>query len=76
MQKPEKILIITEYFYPEEFKIKDIAISWKDKGYSVDVLTLIPTYILGKLLLGYKNILFQKDEYCGINVYRILKDIF
>ena len=49
---PKKILIVTECFYPEEFKINDVALSWKDKGYDVDVLTLIPTYSLGKVFEG------------------------
>ena len=33
MIKNKKILIVTECFYPEEFKINDIALSWKNKGY-------------------------------------------
>ena len=68
---PKKILIVTECFYPEEFKVNDIALTWKDKGYDVDILTLVPTYPLGKIFLGYKNYLFQKDEYQGIKIFRV-----
>jgi len=68
---PKKILIVTECFYPEEFKINDVALSWKGKGYDVDVLTLAPTYPLGKVFLGYKNSFFRKDEYQGINIFRV-----
>ena len=71
MIKNKKILIVTECFYPEEFKINDVALSWKDKGYDVDVLTLAPTYPLGKVFPGYKNGFFQKDEYQGINIFRL-----
>ena len=71
MAKNKKILIVTECFYPEEFKINDIALSWKDKGYDVDVLTLTPTYPLGKVFPGYKNGFFRKDEYQGINIFRL-----
>ena len=67
----KKILIVTECFYPEEFKINDVALSWKDKGYDVDVLTLNPTYPLGKIFSGYKNSFFRKDEYQGINIFRV-----
>ena len=42
LTKNKKILIVTECFYPEEFKINDIAFAWKSKGYEVDVLTLVP----------------------------------
>ena len=55
----KKILIVTECFYPEEFKINDVALSWKDKGYDVDVLTLIPSYSLEKIILAIK-IVFLK----------------
>jgi glycosyltransferase involved in cell wall biosynthesis len=68
---PKKILIVTECFYPEEFKINDVALSWKDKGYDVDVLTLAPTYPLGKVFSGYKNGFFRKDKYQGINIFRL-----
>ena len=71
LTKNKKILIVTECFYPEEFKINDVAISWKDKGYAIDVLTLTPTYPLGKVFPGYKNGFFRKDEYQGINIFRV-----
>jgi len=69
--KNKKILIVTECFYPEEFKINDVALSWKNKGYDVDVLTLAPTYPLGRVFSGYKNNFFRKDEYQGINIFRL-----
>jgi len=69
--KNKKILIVTECFYPEEFKINDVALSWKDKGYDVDVLTLTPTYPLGRPYPGYKNKIYLKDEWQGVNVYRV-----
>ena len=68
---PKKILIVTECFYPEEFKINDVALAWKGKGYNVDVLTLVPTYPVGKVFLGYKNGLFRKYDYQGINIFRM-----
>jgi len=67
----KKILIVTECFYPEEFKINDVALSWKSKGYDVDVLTLAPTYPLGKVFPGYKNSFFRKGEYKDINIFRV-----
>ena len=71
MIKNKKILIVTECFYPEEFKINDVALSWKAKGYDVDVLTLVPTYPLGKVFPGFKNSFFRKEEYQGINIFRV-----
>ena len=69
--KSKKILIVTECFYPEEFKINDLAFSWKNKGYEVDILTLVPTYPFGKIYKGYKNKIFNKEVYQGMDIFRI-----
>jgi len=67
----KKILIVTEYFYPEEFKINEVALRWKEKGYTVDILTLNPTYPYGKIFNNYKNKWFSKDYYNGMIIYRV-----
>ncbi|MCF6330722.1 MAG: glycosyltransferase family 4 protein [Sulfurimonas sp.] len=67
----KRILIVTEYFYPEEFKINEIAVAWKKKGYEVDVLTQNPTYPFGNTFDGYKNSWYSKEIYNGINIYRV-----
>ena len=67
----KKILIITEYFYPEEFKINEIAIEWQKKGYQVDVITNFPTYPAGKIFDGYENKWYKKECHEGINIYRV-----
>jgi glycosyltransferase involved in cell wall biosynthesis len=69
--KSKKILIVTECFYPEEFKINDLALSWKNKGYEVDILTLVPTYPFGKIYKGYKNKIFNTEVYQGMDIFRI-----
>ena len=67
MKKP-RIMIVTEVFYPEEFNINDVALSWKSKGYDVDVLTMVPTYPESTIVDGYKNKFYQKtcDQYTSI----------
>lgn len=67
----KKIIIVTEYFYPEEFKINEIALEWQKKGYEIDVVTSCPTYPAGKIFDGYENKWYQKDNYKGINIYRL-----
>jgi glycosyltransferase involved in cell wall biosynthesis len=64
-------LIVSECFFPEEFKINDVALAWKDKGYEVTVLTLSPTYPQGKIFSGYKNGLLRQAEYQGIKIIRL-----
>lgn len=67
----KKILIVTEYFHPEEFKINEIALEWKKKGYEVDILTQNPTYPHGKIFENYKNKWFSKEFYEGMTVYKV-----
>tara|TARA_B110000008_G_scaffold73307_1_gene74439 strand:- start:441 stop:1643 length:1203 start_codon:yes stop_codon:yes gene_type:complete len=70
MKKP-RIMIVTEVFYPEEFNINDVALSWKSKGFDVDVLTMVPTYPESNIFNGYKNKFYQKEVWSGINIYRV-----
>ena len=47
------ILVISQYFYPDPFRINDIAQEWVKRGYKVTVLTGIPNYPEGKTYAGY-----------------------
>jgi glycosyltransferase involved in cell wall biosynthesis len=65
-----RILIVTQYFYPENFKSNDMAFELKKRGYDVDVLVGIPNYPEGKYYNGYG--LFQKryEKINGVRVFR------
>jgi glycosyltransferase involved in cell wall biosynthesis len=67
----KKILIVSQYFYPENFRINDIAEEWIKRGYSVTVLTGIPNYPEGNFFKGYSWIKRRKEFYKGINIIRI-----
>jgi glycosyltransferase involved in cell wall biosynthesis len=71
LAKNKKILIISENFFPEEFKINEVANDWIEKGYEVDVITQVPTYPFSEVYAGYKNKLFSKESINGINIYRV-----
>jgi len=71
LTKNKKILIISENFFPEEFKINEVANDWIEKGYEVDVITQVPTYPFSEVYAGYKNKLFSKESVAGINIYRV-----
>lgn len=66
----KRILIIGEVFYPEEFLINDLALEWKNSGFHVDVLTRVPSYPKDKIFPGFRNKIFQKNDFNGITVYR------
>ena len=65
-----RILIISQYFYPENFRINDLCLGLKDKGHEVSVLTGKPNYPNGKFYDGYTFLNKRQDTYHGINVYR------
>ncbi|MFR1758078.1 MAG: hypothetical protein ACLSWA_14530 [Thomasclavelia spiroformis] len=48
-----KILIVSQYFYPENFRINDLALELKKRGNEVDVLTGKPNYPQGEYYDGY-----------------------
>ena len=65
-----KILIVTSYFFPENFRINDFAEEFQKKGHDITVLTGIPNYPSGNFYGGY-GILKSNDQiYKGIKVFR------
>lgn len=65
------ILLITQYFYPETFRVNDIAVEWVKRGYKVTVLTGIPNYPMGKFFEGYDYRHKRNEKWNGVNIVRI-----
>lgn len=65
------ILVIAQYFYPEQFRINDICTEWVKKGYKVTVITGIPNYPQGKYYPGYGLFKKRKEIYNGVEIIRI-----
>ena len=65
------ILVISQYFYPESFRINDICQEWVKRGHKVTVLTGIPNYPEGKFYKGYGWFKKRKETWNGIDIIRI-----
>lgn len=65
------ILIISQCFYPEQFRINDIAAEWVRSGHRVTVLTGIPNYPQGKFYPGYGWRKKRKEVWNGVEIIRI-----
>lgn len=65
------ILVIAQYFYPEQFRINDICTEWVKRGYKVTVVTGIPNYPQGKYYHGYGLFKKRKETYNGMEIIRI-----
>jgi len=65
------ILLISQYFYPETFRVNDMACEWVKRGYKVTVLTGIPNYPMGKYFDGYDKNHRTRETWNGVNIIRI-----
>lgn len=65
------LLVISQYFYPEQFRINDICTEWVKRGYKVTVVTGIPNYPQGKYYDGYGLLKKRQETYNGIDIIRI-----
>lgn len=65
-----KILVISQYYYPEPFKIHEICEELVKRGHKVTVLTGRPNYPDGVLYNGYDNIDKMDEIINGVHVIR------
>lgn len=66
-----RILIVTQYFWPESFRINDLAAGLRAAGHEVEVLTGMPNYPGGSLFPGYGCLQPATDDFEGIRVVRV-----
>lgn len=68
--KQKRVLIVTQYYYPESFRINELGKELVDRGYHVDALVGIPNYPDGKYYKGYGLFTKRKEKVNGVTVYR------
>lgn len=66
-----KICIFTNHFYPEDFKVNDIAFELTQRGYEVTVITAVPDYPKGKFFDGYGWFKKNKEDVNNCHVIRL-----
>jgi glycosyltransferase involved in cell wall biosynthesis len=66
-----RVLIVSQYFWPESFRINDIAKTLVEKGVELDVLTGKPNYPEGNIFEGYRAWGCQVESWEGATVYRV-----
>ena len=65
------ILIITHYYWPENFQINEISNHLSKKANSVSVLTGKPNYPTGSYYKGYNFFNKNLEKLNNINIYRV-----
>ena len=66
------ILIVTQYFYPENFKSNDLAFELQKRGHDVTVLTGLPNYPEGRIYDNYGVFKKRKEIINNVKVHRSL----
>lgn len=66
-----RILVVSQYFWPENFRINDLVKEWVQCGHEVTVLTGIPNYPAGKVFDEYLKQPGAFAEFEGAQVLRV-----
>jgi len=66
-----KILVLSQYFWPENFRINDLVCSLAEQGHAVDILTGKPNYPDGAIFPGYRAFGCAVEDWRGLKIYRV-----
>lgn len=64
------ILIVSQYFHPENFRINDFAFEFQKRGHKITVLSGVPDYPDGIFFNGYGIFKKNRETINGIKIYR------
>ena len=67
---PDRILIVTQHFWPESFRVNDLAAGFIERGWQVDVLCGLPNYPRGEWFSGYRYTGPRRETHDGVNIIR------
>jgi glycosyltransferase involved in cell wall biosynthesis len=66
-----RVLIVSQYFWPESFRVNDLALGLRERGHDVEVLTALPNYPRGRYFDGYSLRGPYREQYQGVPVHRV-----
>lgn len=49
-----RLLVVSQYFWPEDFRVNDFVIGMRERGHHVTVLTGLPNYPYGRIFEEYR----------------------
>lgn len=65
------IIIISQYYFPEQFQINEIAPELVKRGHEVTVLCGVPNYPQGKIFEGYEDDSKLEEIKDGVRIIRV-----
>jgi glycosyltransferase involved in cell wall biosynthesis len=66
-----RFLVVSQHYWPEEFRVTDLCDGLVENGYEVDVLCGIPNYPGGKFFKGYGFFKNRRQRRNGVNIFRV-----
>ncbi|MDT4763366.1 glycosyltransferase family 4 protein [Sphaerochaeta sp. PS] len=66
-----RILVESQFFYPEQMRINDICVALAASGHIVTVVTSIPNYPKGKFFSGYGFFHKRRETYQGVSIIHL-----
>ncbi|VVP10809.1 hypothetical protein PS900_03329 [Pseudomonas fluorescens] len=70
-EKKLRILLVTQYFWPENMRINDLVRDFTEKGHSVTVLTGLPNYPEGRVFDEFQAVPERFNEYFDARIVRV-----
>ena len=65
-----RILIISQYFWPENFRVNDLCLELQNRGHEITVITGLPNYPNGSFMTGYTFFNNKTEFWNNIKVIR------
>jgi glycosyltransferase involved in cell wall biosynthesis len=66
-----RLLLVTQYFWPESFRVNHLVQAWRELGHDVTVLANMPSYPAGRTFEGYSWRGPYRETYFGADVRRV-----
>ena len=70
MEKKKRILVVSQHYYPENFRITDLCEGFVQDGFEVDVLCGLPNYPHGEWFEGYSQNGPMRETHGGVEIFR------
>jgi len=67
----KKVLIVSQYFWPEEFRVNELVKNLVSSGCDVDVVTGRPNYPDGVIYENFITAPQKYNDYFGASIYRV-----
>ncbi|MCL2810880.1 MAG: glycosyltransferase family 4 protein [Clostridia bacterium] len=66
-----RLIIVSQHFYPDSFRVNDIAFALREQGHQVRVITGLPDYDTGMVPPAYRRFQKRREMIHGVEVIRL-----